>query len=173
MVYRKEENLGNQSDKCGLAFYDATIGAEKYEWTRNVYGGDQICPQQPLLFSKLFPDRIITDSFTRTAVVEWDRRTGKLLETLFSEPGNGPPPSPESVSISYDGRFVAVVRSRSEFYAEYGIVIWDLKLNRAVYEIPLGLHLDPTLRAIFSMDGNQIVFVKSSSAEIYEYEIQP
>jgi hypothetical protein len=169
-VYQRNEATGYQGDKCGLAFYDANSGAEKYEWTRDVYGGDQICPQQPLLFSKLFPDRIITNDFPRTAVAEWDGRTGKLLETLFSKTDNGPAPSAESVSISYDGRFVAVVRSRSEFHPEYGIVIWDLKLKRAVYEIPLGRQAEPILHANFSVDGKQIVFVKSDRVEIYEYQ---
>jgi hypothetical protein len=172
-IYRRSETLGYQGDKCGIAFYDANSGAEKWEWTRDVYGGDQICPQQPLLFSNLFPDRIITDSFAPTAVAEWGARTGKLLETLHFKTNDDPAPGTESVSISSDGRFVAVVRSRSEFYHEYGIVIWDLKLSRAVYEIPLGLHWDPTLRATFSVDGNQIAFVKSNRVEVYEYQIQP
>jgi WD40 repeat protein len=172
-VDRSDGAVGHQGDKCGLAFYDANSGAEKYEWTRDEYGGDQICPQQPLLFPKLTPDRIITNSFQRTAVAEWNARSGKLLETLFTEPGDGPAPWTESVAISYDGRFVAVVRSRSEFYSEYGIVIWDLKLKQAVYEIPVGIHWDPILNASFSVDGDEIAFLRSGRVEIYEYRVEP
>jgi hypothetical protein len=161
------------ADECGLQFYDINSGQRISEFVRSADGNDDVCPRKSGQFLPGQPNRLITDDPLRAAISEWDLSNGKLVQHLSSNIENpGPAPSTESLDISFDGKFAAAVRSRHEWSSEWGTTIWDLTTGTKVYEIGLVHSTDPIMRARFSTDGNNLVFVYLDRADIYEYRTE-
>lgn len=169
----KKASSHGAADECGLQFYDINSGQRISEFARSADGNDDVCPRKSGQFLPGQPNRLITDDPLRAAISEWDLSNGKLVQHLSSKIENpGPAPSTESLDISFDGKFAAAVRSRQEWNSEWGTTIWDLTTGTKVYEIALAHSKDPILRARFSTDGNNLVFVYSDRADIYEYRTE-
>jgi WD40 repeat protein len=161
-------------DQCGVAFYDINTGQKLLQWIRDMYDDAQACPDWHLFFRGPQSSRMVTSDFGRSAVIEWDAHNGALIQQLGSKIKTvGPAPNDECMSLSYDGNLVAIVWLRTEWGAEYGMTIWDLRTGKAVYELPLPEKRDPVLCVQFSSDGSHIAFVHSDRVEIFEYDLPP
>jgi hypothetical protein len=171
-TYDRGSTPGANED-CGLEFYDTVTGKRIGGWRSTAKStGGAICPGRPLQFLGQGSDRLITDDVVSPALSVWDVYIGKLLQHLSSKMEHpGPAPTTESLSISADGRLVAVVRFQGEWGAEYGMTIWDLSTGRALKEIPVGLHRQIILGTYFSSSGDQVAFTFMDHVDVYEYSL--
>jgi WD40 repeat protein len=129
------------------------------------------CPTPPLFFVAGLPSYAITDDFPEVAMSEWDVATGRLIHYFKGETtGPGPAPSTDSLSVSYDGRFVAVVRSRSEGVPDQSVTVWDIPGGHRVYETLAVKEDDPVRSVFFSSDGKYLAFVRPGRVEVYSYD---
>jgi WD40 repeat protein len=169
-VYLRSNPSLKDDDRCGVAFYDVKTGERTSQWSKQMPG---TCPQYRFSFPNGRPGRMVTDDYSQSAISEWDIANGTLLQHLPSNIGpGGPPPVAECISLSYDGTLAAVVRARFEWYAEYGLTVWNLESGKALYELPLGPKTDPVQCIQFSSNGKNIAFVHSDRVEVFEYDFQ-
>ncbi|HEX2711794.1 MAG TPA: hypothetical protein VHM88_06165 [Candidatus Acidoferrales bacterium] len=97
------------------------------EWSHSVT--DLNCPADPFLFVMRSSLREVTNVTSQEALLVWDAQNGMLLQRLKSKYyGQRPPPSLESLSVSHEGRLVAVTRMWNEppTGPDYELQIWDI-----------------------------------------------
>jgi WD40 repeat protein len=131
------------------------------------------CPSFPLYFRASEQSQVIVDDGVQSAVSEWDVATGKLIRYLKDETtGPGPAPYTDSLSLSFDGRLVAVVRSRTEGIPDYSITVWDLSDGKPVYHTLARSVSDPIRGIYFSPYGKIVAFVYRDHVEVYQYDVR-
>jgi len=169
---RRKNPASLAADECGFRSYDVNSIRAISEFVRSATENDDVCPDYPGPFVPGQPHFIITTDSLRGGISEWDWTKGLLIQHLVSKvQSTGPPQSVESLSVSSNGQLAAVVTSRREWGLEWGLTIWDLPKGEAVYEVPLGRHPDPILRARFYETVNKLILVHSNRLEIFEYQL--
>jgi hypothetical protein len=172
MTFTRRTNPASfAADECGFRLYDVNSGQKTAEFVRSSKENDDVCPDYPGPFVPGQPRHMITTDSLRGGISEWDLSNGRLIQHLVSKRSAGPPPGVESLSISHDGRLLAVVTARRELGVEWGLTIWDLSSGRTVYETPLGRQSDPVMRAYFCGNANELILIHPSRLEVFEYQL--
>lgn len=166
---------GEASDgRCGFRLYNSIAGELVSQIVARAESEAVGCPLfPPLYFRASDPTQVIVDDPTHSAISVWDIRTGKLVSQL-SEPTTGPGPAPvtDSLSISYDGRLAADVRSRDEGVPNYSVTIWDLSDGKQVYHTLAEAPSDRVRGIFFSPYGKLVAFVYADRAEVCQYDVR-
>ena len=169
-VGRSKSGTSSDRNECGFQFYNINTGNLVSEWFLRTEDSENACPRLPLIFLPGRTNRVLTLDIVRTAVVEWDTNSHKLVRRFQSKVTNlGPPPGPASWSVSVDGKFFAVVWWRTDGPREFGTSIWDLQTGKVAFAAPVSERNDQIQRVCFSPNGEHLALVHQDRVEVYEF----
>lgn len=157
--------LGSQ---CGIRFRDILSGEFIREWHFQDNIGQ--CAAWPFFVTG---NILLGSQYSPDSIRKWNLQDGSYEGEFIPSAGTGPIPQMQSLSISRDGRFVAVADSNVDMALDYDrrVNIWDLQTGRSRYTIRRGQHPFGPVRVRFSPYSDEVAFIYDDCVRIFSYKM--